>query len=77
MYIILQDTNAIKSNDDECAITTIADLIFIIFSAVLYLMYSESEKSRIQRVIVLTLTKFSEICPRFYDNHVNFSITTY
>lgn len=28
--IMLQDTN-VKSNDDECAITIIADLIFIIF----------------------------------------------
>lgn len=35
---MLQDTNVVKSNDDEYAITTITDLIFIAFSAVLYLM---------------------------------------
>lgn len=29
--IMLQDTNVVKSNDDEYAITIIADLIFIFF----------------------------------------------
>lgn len=53
---MLQDTNAVKSNDDECAIRTIADLIFIIFFC-----YSIFNAFQERKIMNITRAYFKEI----------------
>jgi len=53
---MLQDINIVKSNDNECAITTIADLIFIIFFC-----YSIFNTFQEQKIMNITRAYFKEI----------------
>lgn len=76
---MLQDTNTVQNNDDECVITIIADLIFIAFSAVLYLMRLEPRmKNHATRDNAnFKEVQFFEMRLRLYYDNDNLSIAIY